>query len=195
MNICNHPLSERLGGVPIVSLHTGAPLMPMSNTCARGPTCPPAASSGRRATALNSLTLAQCGNHGVLPDCSCQLCSVACLMGSPAQCRLVPLSPSQCTDTASTGRAGVRRARGPASVTLTKTLARAQLVGRQRAPALAAQCAGVRAAAGHALHAPNDLPAAPAQQRHLPRQLRRRLPAHPARPEARLARAPLLPCT
>ena len=32
MNVCNHPVSQRLGDVPLVSLHTGAPLLPLYNT-------------------------------------------------------------------------------------------------------------------------------------------------------------------
>ena len=34
INVCNHAVSQRLGDVPLVSLHTGAPLLPLYNSCA-----------------------------------------------------------------------------------------------------------------------------------------------------------------
>ncbi|KAK9835304.1 hypothetical protein WJX81_000609 [Elliptochloris bilobata] len=57
---CNHPLSDRLGDVPLVSLHTGAPLMPLYSSWWTG--------SGRQLFLPNALAYApQLGTSFVHP--------------------------------------------------------------------------------------------------------------------------------
>ncbi len=116
MNICNHPLSERLGGVPIVSLHTGAPLMPISNSCARAPRAPRRLPSSRRRGLASNLALAP-WQHGLRPVRSRQRGSTARL---PRRMALAHIAVTRAVHRHPPPRARRRAARvRPTPITLT----------------------------------------------------------------------------
>lgn len=100
MNICNHPLSDRLGGVPIVSLHTGAPLMPLSNSCAPALPAPPANCPARGGAASPAVPWRR-GSTACCP--SARASGTAPLARPAAWCWLPLPSPARCTDIARLG--------------------------------------------------------------------------------------------